>query len=139
MKGIIDTNVIFSALLKKESKIKKLIFDPSNKFYTCNFLFIELFKYKEKIEKISQLDFNDILRSMKILLSKIRFVHEDIIPPQIYQKARELCSDIDENDIPFVALSLFIDAPIITRDKKLRNGLNKKGFEEIILLETLIE
>lgn len=59
MKLVIDTNIIFSALLKKESAIKKFILEPANELYTCNFFFVEIFKYKEKIEKLSDLDFSE--------------------------------------------------------------------------------
>jgi predicted nucleic acid-binding protein len=139
MKLVIDTNIIFSALLKKESKIKKFILDPANELYTCNFLFVEIFKYKEKIEKYSDLDFNDILVTMRIIFSKIHFVNEEMIPPQIYQKAYTLCSNIDEKDTPFVALALFIDTPLLTGDKKLTKGLKEKGFEKIVTLHSVLK
>lgn len=119
MKRVIDTNIIFSALLKKESIIKKFILEPTNELYTCNFLFVEIFKYKEKIEKFSDLDVNDILAAMRIIFSRIHFVNEEMIPPQIYQKAFTLCSNVDEKDTPFLALSLFLDTPLLTGDKKL--------------------
>ncbi|UCH95805.1 MAG: PIN domain-containing protein [Candidatus Aminicenantes bacterium] len=137
MKAVIDTNIIFSTLLKRESKIKTFILDPSNELYSCNFIFVELFKYKDRIEEISELDFDDILTLMRILFSKIRFIREKIIPPEIAKQAHELCSKIDEKDTPFIALSLFLNIPLITRDKKLINGLKEKGFEKVILLESI--
>ncbi len=139
MKAVIDTNILFSALLKKESKIKTFILDPSNEFYSCNFTFVELFKYKDEIEKISELDFVDIISSMRILFSKIIFIRENVIPHEIAKEAYDLCVEIDEKDTPFIALALFLDIPLITRDKKLINGLKEKSFDKIIPLNSILK
>ncbi len=139
MKAVIDTNIIFSSLLKKDSKVAKFLLDSSNEWYCCNYSFAELFKYKDRIERLSQLDFDDIVALMRILLSKIRFIREDIIPPEIAKKAHNLCSDIDEKDTPFIALALFLNIPLISRDKKLVNALKEKGFENIIPLNSVLK
>jgi len=39
-----------------------------------------------------------------------------------------LCKDIDESDTPFVALTIELKALLWTGDKKLKEGLKKKGF-----------
>jgi predicted nucleic acid-binding protein len=107
--------------------------------YTCNFLFVEIFKYKEKIEGFSNLNTDDILSAMRIIFSRIHFINEEIIPCQIFQEAQSLCSDVDEKDTPFVAMSLFLDAPLITGDKKLIKGLKEKGFEKIKALKSVLK
>ena len=96
-------------------------------------------KYKDKIEKRSQLNFDDIVDLMRILLSKIHFIREEIIPPEIAVKAHRLCSDVDEKDTPFIALAIFLKIPLITRDKKLINALKEKGFEDIIPLDAVMK
>ena len=55
---VIDTNILFSALLGKKSVwIRNIIFSEEfrkkYKFITCKFAFVELFKHKEKIQKYS--------------------------------------------------------------------------------------
>jgi len=43
-KGIVvDTNLVFSALLAKESAITDIIFDNNFIIYSPNFLFVEIF------------------------------------------------------------------------------------------------
>jgi predicted nucleic acid-binding protein len=42
--------------------------------------------------------------------------------------AYRLCKEIDEKDIPFVALCLEYEALLWTRDEKLKNHLKSKGF-----------
>ena len=138
MKAVIDTNIIFSSFLKKDSKLTKFLLDSTNEWYCCNYSFAELFKYKDRIERLSQLDFDDIIALMRILLSKIRFIREEIIPPEIAVKAHNLCADVDEKDTPFIALALFLNIPLITRDKKLINALKEKGLEDIIPLDSVL-
>jgi len=139
VKAVIDTNIIFSALLKKDSKVTKFLLDSSNEWYCCNYSFAELFKYKDRIEMLSQLHFDDIVALMRILLSKICFIREDIIPPEIAVKAHNLCSDVDEKDTPFIALALFLNIPLVTRDKKLINALKEKGFDDVIPLNAVLK
>jgi len=50
----------------------------------------------------------------------------------------KMVEDIDIKDLPFVALSLYLDAKILTGDKKLINGLKSKGFENIIELKEIL-
>jgi predicted nucleic acid-binding protein len=52
------------------------------------------------------------------------------IPDNIWQQANELTVDIDPFDIPFVALSIYLDAYLWTGDKSLYNGLQGKGFNK---------
>jgi len=139
MKAVIDSNIIFSALLKRESAIKSFILNTANDLYTCNFLFIEIFKYKEKIERLSNLNSDDILVAMRIIFSRVHFINEEMIPSPIYQEAQSLCSDVDEKDTAFVAMSLFLDAPLITGDKKLIKGLKEKGFEKTVTLQSVLK
>lgn len=56
-----------------------------------------------------------------------------------FEKAYELTKDIDEFDTPSVALALELNSPLWTGDKKLRNGLSKKGIDWILTTETIAE
>ena len=55
MKIVIDTNIIFSAILSSQGKIGNLIINGSNffTFYTVGLLKDEIAEHKEKILKIS--------------------------------------------------------------------------------------
>ena len=135
MKIIVDTNIVFSSLLSKENICKFLL--VSNKFdiFSCNFLFVEIFKHKKKIQSVSKLSENDLLLQLDKIINKINLVSDEIIPENIFSKAFHLCKDIDKNDIPFVALSLFLNAKLLTGDKKLYNGLKNKDFDVLNISE----
>ena len=130
---VVDTNIVFSILLKNKSRERDFLFLSDNvEFLTCRFMFIELFKYKNKIVKYSHLTENEILSILYDISKIIEFYNEDLISDNSRAKAFELCKDIDEKDTPFVALSLELNAYLWTGDKKLINGLKSKGFDKFI-------
>jgi len=60
---IIDTNILFSILLWKSSKLRDVLFSETEEasFYCCRFAIVELFKHKEKILKQSALPEEELL------------------------------------------------------------------------------
>ncbi len=54
MKVVIDANILFSAFLSKNSKYRDLLFDEAYEFYSPNFIFLEIFKHKEKLLKCTK-------------------------------------------------------------------------------------
>ena len=128
MKVIVDTNILFSALISQESVLRKTLFTDEVDFYAPNFAFVELFKYKEKIQKLAKLSDNELFEFMNLLLNRITFVNEKFISLTSKQKAYDLCKDIDLKDIVFVALAFELNALLWTGDKKLKIGLELHGF-----------
>ncbi len=129
MKVIVDTNIMFSILLKDKSKERDVLFLSEDlEFFSCRFAIVELFKHKEKISKFSKLTEDEILTSLYRLLKIINFYNEDLISREVLKKAYELCSGIDEKDTLFVALTLEINGYLWTGDKKLKEELISKGF-----------
>lgn len=61
-KLIVDTNIMFSALLGKSKKIREILFSSEDfKPYSCKFSIVELFKHKDKLIKNSDLLEDEIL------------------------------------------------------------------------------
>ena len=52
---VIDTNLLFSALIPKASKIREILFESNLKFYSPNILISEIYKHKDKLIKHSKL------------------------------------------------------------------------------------
>ncbi len=128
MKIVVDANVIFSALVPKASRIREAFFQETNAFYCPVFVFTELFKHKEKIFKSSKLSESEILNFLHKITERIRFVNESLVSLESKQQAYDLCHDVDEKDIPYVALTIELKADFWTGDHKLRQGLEEKGF-----------
>lgn len=125
MKLVIDTNLLFSAISKRDGIIAELIMNPQIQLHLtgCYFSYIELFKYKEKLIKTSNIVEIDFLHIMYQIIKRIHFVNESIIPKEIIYAAHELTHDIDEKDTVFVAMSLFTQQALWSGDKELVMGL----------------
>ena len=79
MKIVIDTNIIFSALLRSGQKQRDILFLENVEFYSCKYAIVEIFKHKEKIIKYSRLAEEVVLETLYRLLKNIHFVNEDLI------------------------------------------------------------
>ncbi len=140
MEIVIDSNILFSALLKADGRLAEIILNPAFQLtnHTCYFLYIEIFKYKERILKFSKLEEADLLEVLYRMVKRINFINEDSIDAQVWQQARQLTDSIDTKDTPFVALTLSLNATLWTGDRKLLEGLQAKGFTDVIDTATLV-
>lgn len=59
---IVDTNIIFSALLREQSKFMQVLLESDHDLYICELILMELFKHKEKITQLSQLSEQEIIK-----------------------------------------------------------------------------
>lgn len=141
MKIIVDTNIVFSAILNSQGKIGQLIINGSKffTFYTVGLLKDEIGEHKEKILKISGFTNQQFIKSYETITKRITFVDEILISDKKLLKALELVADIDENDALFVALTNHINGKLWTGDKKLISGLQKKRFLKTISTDELYE
>lgn len=135
MKVVVDANILFSAFLSASSQYRDLFFQEKHEFYSPNFVFLEIFKHKEKILKCTKESEEDVYEFLGMMLKRISFVREEVVSAENYRKANVLCSEIDENDTPFVALALELDGYLLTGDEKLKKALKNKGFDRFFLLE----
>lgn len=131
MKVIVDTNIVFSALLSAENIFRnELIFNDHDEFYTCRLLIVEIFKHKEKLIKASKLPEENMLEVLHEILKHIEFYNEHLIGAAHWKEAYELCKDIDLKDIPFIALCLEIDGYFWSGDELLKAHLKTKRFNK---------
>lgn len=125
---VVDTNILFSALLRQENRFAAPLLRVEHRFYVCESVLVELFKHKEKIQRLSRLSDDDLLRFYHVLLRRLTLYKEDLISPEHWSTARDLCRGVDEADTPHVALALELDAPLWTGDTRLKDGLSARGF-----------
>jgi predicted nucleic acid-binding protein len=131
VKVVVDTNILFSSLLAESSRLRDMLIESGYQFYAPNYLFVELFRYKDKIKKVGKLQEDTLLLYLQMVLEKIQFVQHNLISDTNRQQAYDLCKDIDVKDTVFVALCLELDAQLWTGDKKLKNHLLHKNFNQI--------
>lgn len=141
MKIIIDTNIIFSSLLKTGTTFGQIIFNSDRifEFYCPHYLKTEIRKHWNKIKKISKLTDAQIEESYDSLLTKIQFINEEIIPEKTWLFAENIMRQIDVDDTDFIALTKHLKGKLWTGDLELRNGLRKMGFKDILTTEEMLK
>ena len=128
--SVVDTNILFSLLLRGGTALRKRFLpDNAPTFYCPRFVFVELFQHKERIAQAAELSEADLLECLSELLARVHFVEEGGIPIGTWMEARRLCRDVDSKDAPFIALSLHLDGRLWTGDDELKAGLRAKGFD----------
>jgi len=127
-KIIIDSNIVFSALRGTNSLTLRRILKSGEEYFAPNFLISEILMHKERILKNSKISEKQTYETFIKVFSKINFVNEEKISTANFIAAHRLCKNVDEDDTPFVALSLEFGYPLWTRDKVLKIGLQQRGF-----------
>jgi predicted nucleic acid-binding protein len=134
MKIIVDTNIVFSALLNSNSKIGRLLLNSRShfEFFSCKYLQKEIQRHFHKILTYSRLKEEDLSELINLIESRIFFIDEKLLPETVISRAKELVKDIDFDDFAFVAIANYLNALLWTGDKVLMGGLQKKGYTNVI-------
>lgn len=126
---VIDANRIFSELIAANHQLRRAFTSlPKTRFICPKYVFVEIFKHKERIADASGLSEPELLSLLHSILERIEFIDEDSIRLGSWTEAWRLCRDVDENDTAYVALALDQHAELWTGDRVLEVGLRKKGF-----------
>lgn len=141
MNIIVDTNIVFSAILNSKSVIGDILLNSSNKFQflSCHYLWKEIDNHWDKLCKISKLKEHDLLESQRIIYKNVNFIDEAQISKLYRKRAFELVKNIDLDDIAFVALNESLESILWTGDKGLLKGLKLKGYKRIASTEDIIK
>ena len=139
MRVVVDTNIVFSAILNTNSKISQIILQPRSRLnlYSTNQLEYELAEHFDKIKKISKYSDIELHRISTLIISRIRFINVELIPGELFIKAEKLTSDIDIDDTEFVALTEHVKGKLWTGDKILDKGLKRKKWIHSISTDEL--
>ena len=119
MKVVMDSNILFSALMSG----KELYVDIFRvlQIYVPDFIFKEIAKYEHRIIEKANLK-NEFTFFVRELFYEITVIPKLAISKESNQRALSLCADIDAKDSPYLALSIELNVPLWTNDKKLIQG-----------------
>jgi predicted nucleic acid-binding protein len=139
MKFVVDTNIVFSAVLNTDGKIADLIMNSHGifEFYTCNTLRIELKRHESKLLALSKLSEEALEESIFQITKQLTSIDESLITFEMWMKAVNLVRETDMDDVVFVALAEFLGIKLWTGDKELMRGLAKKGYTNFIMTDEL--
>ncbi len=134
MKIIVDSNIIFSALLKYTGSIGDLLFNSEDlfSFSAPHFLQEEIEDHWNKLRSISKLSEEELRQSQYRIYKRIEFHQERLISPRIWLSSELLVKDIDVDDVAFVALARHLRGLLWSGDRTLVLGLRRAGFTKVI-------
>ena len=126
---VVDANIAFKALASNRGDLRDRLAPSANRtFHSPRFVFVELFKHKERLSVAAKLNEDELLEALHTLVSRLEFVSEANIPLGTWMEAYRLCKDVDEQDTPYIALTLHLDGRFWTDDITLKSVLRTKGF-----------
>ena len=139
MRIVVDTNIVFSAIVNSNSRIAQILLRPKTKlnFYATHQLFDEVQEHKQKIQAISNYSAADLEKAISLICSRIRFIDVRLIPPSVFAKAEQLTADVDIDDTEFVALTEHAKAKLWSGDNRLIAGLQKKKWNKFVTTSDL--
>ena len=82
MKIIVDTNIVFSAILNSNSRIGKILLNSKEhfQFFTCNYLRTEIQRHRNKLLKLTNLTEDQLSELEDLITQHITFIDERLIP-----------------------------------------------------------
>ncbi len=122
---VIDANVLFSSLISGKSIYVEVF--SAQEFYSVDFAFVELNKYASTVLTKAKLPPEHLKEFSSRLFSTIRFIPLFLISEAIIQQAATLTRAVDIKDAPYLALALYLNVPLLTRDKPLHQHLTSNG------------
>ncbi|MBX2897158.1 MAG: hypothetical protein KF763_17050 [Cyclobacteriaceae bacterium] len=141
MKIIVDSNIIFSALLRTHTTYGQIIFNSKGifDFYSAQYMRAEIQRHWAKLLKISKLSDQQLEESYYSILTNITFINEEIIPSSTWKKSEILTLGIDLDDTDFVALTIHLKGKLWTGDNTLRDGLKGKAFKNVLTTKEILK
>lgn len=134
---VIDANVLMSILISGKAGYKPILSFYS--FILPDFALVEVEKYKDSLKgktKKSKIEFTDWTY---FVFANVTILPQYVLEKDILAKSEQLIEQIDIKDISYVALSMQLDLPLLTRDIPLYKGLRKNGFRNVMLFGNFLK
>jgi len=138
VKLVVDTSILFAALLKR-STVRELLLNPLFEFYVPEFCIEEIEKHVEEIADRSGLSVKNVYLLLGVLLSSVQVMPAEKILKK-YREAEKIIGKMDRDDVPFIALALsFPNDGIWSEDKHFLKQKKVKVWRTRDLLKLIKE
>jgi len=127
---VIDANVLMSIVISGKSIYKPLL--EYYNFILPEFGLVEIDKYKTVIFEKTKMQPTELIKYSYSIFSDITILPNYIMNDDIMKTAIELIKDVDIKDVSYIALSMQLDLVLLTRDKKLIEGTQKRKYRKIM-------
>lgn len=132
---VLDTNIIFSALINKNSVIRDILVSDKILFLLPDFVLDEILKHKDLLCKKTGLSQNEVFFTLFYLLSKVHIIKKEAFSEKL-EYARKAMEKIDIFDSEFLALALSIENDgIFSQDKHFdKTEIKRWSVKEVVEL-----
>jgi len=139
VKIVVDTNIIFSAIIHDKGKIGELLLNKPNdvQFLAPDFLLEELTNHTQKLLSLTGYSEDEYQQIKSFVTKPIEFIKSDEISKEYWETSFQILKDIDEKDTSFLALTMQVGGFLWTGDKKLIKGLKNKNYNNIVATDML--
>jgi len=134
---ILDANVVISILISGRATNKTIL--RSYDYLAPDFILAEINQYQGEIFKKSKLDETQLRFYTKAVFEELTILPNYVIEEKSIKCALALLEEIDLKDVQYLALSIQLDLPLLTRDKPLYKGLKKQGYRKVQLWEDFLK
>lgn len=133
MRLVVDTNVVFSALIAG-GKTRELMLTGGFNLYAPAYFDTEVRNHRGTLREKTGLTVEELDTLLGLLLDEITTVpsaaFEDLLPA-----AREAMADIDPDDVPFLALAVHLECALWSDD----SDLQKQDLAPVVTTTELVE
>jgi len=133
---VIDANVLMSILISGKSIYRPLL--SYFNFILPEFALVEIDKYKEIIFEKTSMQKYELINFSYSVFSELTILPNYIMDDHVMEKAAELTKNIDIKDLSYIALSIQLDIPLLSRDKKLIFGVKKQKYRKVIFFDDFL-
>ncbi len=138
MKFVIDTNIIFSALIK-DSVTRAILLISGKTFYYPETAFEEIKKYRELMASKAHLSAKEFDKLFEFLRKRINIVPEKTFRPFLLEADKEIGA-VDKKDVMFLALALALpNEGIWSEDRHLERQKKVKVWKTNEMIRFLTE
>lgn len=130
---VVDTNILFAALRSVNRQTRRILYRDDVEFFAPKFIIVEIFEHKERIVSKAKAPAQEVYEFLDDVIQQITFVSNEYISLANYTEAHRLCRDVDENDTPFIALALELNAKLWSKDAVLKTHLTGLGFTSFFI------
>ncbi|MEP7128346.1 MAG: PIN domain-containing protein [Chitinophagales bacterium] len=133
---VIDANILFSALISGKVFYQQIF--RKFQLYAPEFILKELAIYNDTIQTKSKIQAPELSKLSRKLFSELIILPDLSLTLDSLNSAKFLCNKIDPKDIAYVALTIELGCTLLTRDKKLHEGLKKQEFNNVMLFDEFL-
>lgn len=133
---VLDANVLMSILMSGKAAYRPIL--SFNSFILPDFALIEIEKYHNTLKSKTVLSDTQLIEWTYFVFAHCTVLPRYVLTEEVITKSARLLENIDMKDLSYVALSMQLDVPLLTRDTPLYEGLRKRGFRKVILFDDFL-